>query len=98
MSIWVDIKPIGPTTWRPILFIRNTSGWRSNGTMTYRRRIRAICFTWEKRMAAKRRPWKRHWFSRPDNAPPGSYEFARLAHIEMERVALRRPRIFEGKT
>lgn len=92
MSVRTDIKSIGPTTFMATIAIRNRSS-HCNGTMTYRRRVRALCHTvGQKAVRAARRPWMRHWLDRPKHAPPGSYEHARLAHIEMERVALRRPK------
>jgi hypothetical protein len=90
VCIVTDTKPIGPTTWMAVLRIRNF-GYRDNGTMTYRRKVRSLTLTWAQRMRATRRPWSQHWLDRPANPPPGSYEHARVAHIEMERRALRRP-------
>ena len=94
MCIMTSIKPIGPTTWRAVMAIRHR-WWHCNGTMTYRDRLRrGICGRVHKnrmREMCTKRYGKPHWFTRPDNALRGSYEHARLAHIEMERMALRRP-------
>jgi hypothetical protein len=92
MSIQADIKQIGPSTFMAVLAIRNR-WWHCNGTMTYSRRIRAICRPAHNHSKRLRR-WRRHWLDRPQHAQPGSYEFARRAHMEMERVALRRPKGF----
>lgn len=92
MCVMAHVKPIGPTTYRATLAIRHR-WWHCNGTMTYSRKIRSGSAVWRKWMEAQRKPWRGHWFDRPANAQPGSYEYARLAHIEMERIALRRPKI-----
>jgi hypothetical protein len=91
VCIVADTKQIGPTTWMAVLRIRNL-GYRDNGTMTYRRKIRSGNAVWRQWMrASKKRYGPPHWLSRPANPQPGSYEHARVAHIEMERRALRRP-------
>lgn len=92
MAVLADVIPIGPSTWKPKLAIRNFI-FMSNGTMTYRRKIRAGSAVHRKRMSAQRKPYGRYFWARPKTLAAGGYEHARRAHIEMERIALRRPNI-----
>ena len=93
MCVVADVKQIGPTTWRAVMAIRHR-WWHCNGTVTYMDRVRRLggkVYRRRMREMSARRYGKPHWFTRPNSAPAGSYEHARLAHIEMERQALRRP-------
>lgn len=90
MAVHADVRPVGPSTWKPVLVIRNFI-YMSNGTMTYRRKIRAGNAVHRKWLQAQRKPWGRYFWARPKTLAAGGYEHARRAHIEMERIALRRP-------